>query len=146
MVHVILKSTLHLQYSSENMVGARHHVAITQRLITLSIPLLLLLLLLTVLSFPNHTSISSLMGSYMHTSTHTFTQSYCPNLPSKLKPLHLPSHTAVRYLAASIAPAISLTNLKLPYGFLQRPRAGFPLLTLPNQSITLNCSISLVKR
>lgn len=83
---------------------------------------------------------------YAHVHTHIAlnTLSYFAYL-SKLKPLHLPSHTAVRCLAASVAHAISLANLKLLYGFLQCPRADFPLLTLPNQSITPNCSITLVK-
>lgn len=78
------KSTLYLQYSWKNMMGAGHHYTSPSSSFHSS------------LSFPNHTSISSFMASYMHKFTHTHTHTrihrvsdaltYFPYLSSKLKP------------------------------------------------------------
>lgn len=89
------KVLLHLQLSRENMVEARHHVAITQKLITLSmsLPPLLLLLRSSLISKPHiHLLSHGQLYAHIHAHTHTytFTHSYFPYLPSKLKPPRLP--------------------------------------------------------
>lgn len=145
------KCTLYLQCSWKNMMGAGHHFAITQRLITLPLPPLFTAL--SLFSKPHiHLLFHGQLYAQVHTHTHTPASTECQThwlifliclLSSSRR--NLPSHTAVRCLAASVAPATSLTNLKLLYGSLQCPRADFPLLTRPNQSITANCSITPVK-
>lgn len=138
---IFLKCTLYLNYSWEGWMSLRYH---SETNYTFDFPPPRG----PFFSKPHiHLLSRGQFYAQVHTHMHTVlnTLSYFPYLSSKLRPLCLPCHSAVRCLPASVIPAISLTNLKLLYGFHQCPRADFPLLALPNQSITLNCSITLVK-
>lgn len=82
-----------------------------------------------------HIHLLSLAALCVSSHIHILTVSYFPYLSSKPPQPH-----------SSLA-AISLSNLKLLYGSLQSPPADFFLFSLSqNQSITPNCSITLVKK